>query len=154
MIQNTLSAALPGCDMPLAELSATDRLAEMEFFLSSDTAEIQRISGIDPGQYSEIYLRGFVDLIFRKDDRYYLLDWKTNRLPSYDSEQLQKEMKHHRYDVQARIYFQAMRKWLESVIPGFEPALHLGGAYYLFVRGMQPGSPEGILYLSPEELDV
>ena len=79
---------------------------------------------------------------------------ETNRLPSYGPEQLQKEMQHHRYDVQARIYFQAMRKWLAASIADFDPSTDLGGAYYLFVRGMKPETQNGILFLRPEELNV
>ena len=154
LIQNTVQSRLPGCSVALNQVPASDRLAEMEFFLSSNPEEIAGLTGVDLSEFKGIYLRGFVDLIFRRENRYYLLDWKTNRLPSYGPEQLQKEMQHHRYDVQARIYFQAMRKWLAASIADFDPSTDLGGAYYLFVRGMKPETQNGILFLRPEELNV
>ncbi|MEQ8350646.1 MAG: UvrD-helicase domain-containing protein [Leptospiraceae bacterium] len=154
MLRNTLTTVLPGAGVSLSSVPSRDLLAEMEFFITANPAELASWAGVDLSELNEVYLRGFVDLIFRVDNCYYLLDWKTNSLEAYDNEHLSREMKHHRYDIQARIYFQALARWLAITIPDFNPELHLGGAYYLFVRGMKNGSQEGIYYLSPEQLHV
>jgi len=70
------------------------------------------------------FLKGFIDLVFRHDGQYYFIDWKTNWLTNYESETLREAMMGHRYDLQASIYAEALRK---SGLPA--------RAIYLFVRG-------------------
>jgi len=97
-------------------------------------------------------LTGFMDLVLLHQGRYYVLDYKSNRLASYLPAQLQQAMLQHRYDVQAALYLLALHRLLKSRLPDYDPAQHLGGALYLFLRGIdQPGC--GLLQLSlPVEL--
>lgn len=103
-------------------------------------------------------LTGFMDLVLRHEGRYYVLDYKSNRLPGYDPKQLQQAMLAHRYDVQAVLYVLALHRLLKSRLTGYDFDQHIGGALYLFLRGVdQPGS--GLQHLSPpraliESLDV
>jgi exodeoxyribonuclease V beta subunit len=103
-------------------------------------------------------LTGFMDLVLRHAGRYYVLDYKSNRLPGYEPRQLQQAMLAHRYDVQAVLYVLALHRLLKSRLAGYDFDQHIGGALYLFLRGVdQPGS--GLLHLSPsreliESLDV
>jgi exodeoxyribonuclease V beta subunit len=93
-------------------------------------------------------LTGFMDLVLRHDGRYYVIDYKSNRLPGYSPEQLQQAMLAHRYDVQAVLYVLALHRLLKSRLTGYDFGQHVGGALYLFLRGVdQPGS--GLLHLSP-----
>jgi exodeoxyribonuclease V beta subunit len=102
-------------------------------------------------------LTGFMDLVLLHQGRYYVLDYKSNRLANYLPEALQQAMLHHRYDVQAALYGLALHRLLKSRLPDYDPAQHLGGALYLFLRGIdQPGC--GLLHLNLpvaliEELD-
>jgi exodeoxyribonuclease V beta subunit len=93
-------------------------------------------------------LTGFMDLVLRHEGRYYVLDYKSNRLPGYMPGQLQQAMLAHRYDVQAVLYVLALHRLLKSRLAGYEFDRHIGGALYLFLRGVdQPES--GLLHLSP-----
>ena len=147
MIRSTLQARLPGCQCSLDSVATADRLAELEFF----SAESNFLESLGMHLPTDLYLRGFVDLVFRVDERYYILDWKTNFIRAgYSRESLAREMAHHRYDLQAKIYFHALRKWLSARLPNFKAEKNLGGAHYIFLRGMPEG--EGVYYMSPEEL--
>ena len=93
-------------------------------------------------------LTGFMDLVLLHQGRYYVLDYKSNRLPGYLPAQLQQAMLGHRYDVQAALYLLALHRLLKSRLPDYAPQKHLGGALYLFLRGVdQPGC--GLLHLCP-----
>ncbi|TXT37986.1 MAG: exodeoxyribonuclease V beta subunit [Comamonadaceae bacterium] len=93
-------------------------------------------------------LTGFMDLVLLHEGRYYVLDYKSNRLPDYSAPSLQNAMLAHRYDVQASLYLLALHRLLKSRLPGYRYEQHIGGALYLFLRGIdQPGC--GMLNLSP-----
>jgi exodeoxyribonuclease V beta subunit len=93
-------------------------------------------------------LTGFMDLVLRHEGRYYVLDYKSNRLPDYASAALKTAMLTHRYDVQAVLYVLALHRLLKSRLPDYDFDQHMGGALYWFVRGVdQPGT--GMLALNP-----
>lgn len=86
-------------------------------------------------------LIGFMDLVLEHDGRYYVLDYKSNRLPVYDPAHLQAAILSHRYDVQYTLYLLALHRLLRSRLPGYDYDQHIGGALYLFLRGIdQPGA--------------
>ena len=71
----------------------------------------------------------------------YFLDWKTNLLADYSEPSLAHAMDEADYITQRRIYLRALRRWLGRQP---EPA-PIGGAFYLFLRGMaMPG--QGIVF--------
>ena len=93
------------------------------------------------------WLTGVVDLAMRlPDGRYVVADYKTNRLsdasgmPSYDSAAMQAAMLHGEYALQALLYQVGMHRILERRLAGYDPAVHLGGAAFLFLRGMAGSS--------------
>jgi hypothetical protein len=57
-------------------------------------------------------MTGLVDLTYRHDGKWYVLDYKSNRLPGYDAAALQRAMAHSEYDLQALIYTLALHRWL------------------------------------------
>lgn len=86
-------------------------------------------------------LIGFMDLVLEHEGRYFVLDYKSNRLPSYEPEQLQSSILAHRYDVQYTLYVLALHRLLKSRLPDYDYDQHVGGAIYLFLRGIdQPGA--------------
>jgi exodeoxyribonuclease V beta subunit len=86
-------------------------------------------------------LTGFMDLVFQVQGRYYVLDYKSNRLPDYTSDTLTQAMLDHRYDVQAVLYVLALHRLLKSRQPSYDYDQHMGGALYWFVRGVdKPGT--------------
>lgn len=102
------------------------------------------------------HLTGSIDGTFRvkqqgHPDRFVVVDYKTNRLGTwgepllgihYQSAELPKAMAHHDYPLQALLYTVALHRYLRWRLPDYDPALNLGGAVYLFLRGMQgEGTP-------------
>jgi exodeoxyribonuclease V beta subunit len=81
-------------------------------------------------------LTGFMDLVFEHAGRYYVLDYKSNRLPAYTAAALRQAMLAHRYDVQATLYLLALHRLLKARLPGYDYERHVGGAVYLFARGI------------------
>jgi exodeoxyribonuclease V beta subunit len=100
------------------------------------------------------YLTGSIDAVLRVRDpdgtpRYLVVDYKTNRLAPpdkpltlghYRPEAMVTAMFEHHYPLQLLLYSVALHRYLRWRHPGYDPDIHLGGAVYLFVRGM-PGPP-------------
>ncbi len=88
------------------------------------------------------FMKGFIDLIFQFEGRYYLVDYKSNFLGSrpnnYHHSQLEEIMTRKAYFLQYHIYTIALHRYLSVRIPNYRYEQHFGGVYYLFVRGMQP----------------
>ncbi len=158
----------------LADIQPGQRLDEIEFYLP--------VAGLKPYQVDQLlhsqnprfqfhevsgYLKGFIDLIFAHNGRYYVADYKSNHLGNrpqdYHPEALQQAMQEHRYDLQAWIYTLALDQLLRQRLPDYDPQQHLGGVFYYFLRGMpfaadaadaagletaQPSA--GIYYLPPD----
>ncbi|GAB3825907.1 UvrD-helicase domain-containing protein [Kribbella italica] len=98
------------------------------------------------GQSLRGYLTGSIDVVLRvPGDRFVVVDYKTNRLgdqelPStsgeYTQDQLGAAMLHSDYPLQALLYSVVLHRYLRWRMPGYDPAKHLGGVVYLYVRGM------------------
>ncbi|KPV39988.1 hypothetical protein AN478_07340 [Thiohalorhabdus denitrificans] len=104
----------------------------------------------------EGYLRGFIDLTFEVDGRYYLADYKSNRLgptpAAYTAEAMAEAVHQHGYTLQYLLYTVALHRFLDRHLPGYDYDRHFGGAYYLFLRGMDPrrGPGAGVYFDRPE----
>lgn len=98
-------------------------------------------------------MNGKIDLFFEQEGRYYVLDWKSNYLgptpEHYSPPALAVAMNESNYHLQYLIYTLAVRKYLESRIPGFDYHTQFGGIIYLFVRGIRTGSANGIFTAKP-----
>jgi exodeoxyribonuclease V beta subunit len=112
------------------------------------------------------HLTGAIDGVFRvrsqnSPDRFVVVDYKTNRLGTYGepleindySERgMATAMAHHDYPLQALLYAVALHRYLRWRLgDNYDPGQNLGGAAYLFVRGMigestpvSGGSPNGV----------
>lgn len=84
-------------------------------------------------------LKGFIDLVFEHDGRYYVLDYKSNWLggdaSGYDPVSMTQSMLDHRYDLQFTLYLFALHRLLKSRLADYDYDRHIGGAVYLFLRG-------------------
>jgi len=93
------------------------------------------------------YLRGFIDLVFRFGDRWYVVDYKSNHLGStphdYAPARLARVMDEHHYVLQYHLYTLAVHRHLRTRLPGYDYARDFGGILYLFLRGMDPDHPPG-----------
>ena len=98
-------------------------------------------------------LKGFMDLVFEHQGRFYVLDYKSNYLgdssEAYGSEALATAMIQHRYDLQYQLYTLALHRYLASRLPDYDYERHVGGVFYLFLRGMQAGGTQGIFATRP-----
>ena len=100
------------------------------------------------------FLRGFIDLTFRHDGRFYLVDYKANHLGSlaldYSRERLKDAMLRGQYFLQYHLYALALHRYLARRLAGYTYERHFGGAYYLFIKGMGPSlGASGVFYEKP-----
>lgn len=147
LVWNTLNTPIPNEDGPLVlgDLRQRDRLHEAEFTCRLELAA----EGL--GAPGDGYLRGFIDLLFLHGGRYYILDWKSNRLEAgYHVDSLTAGMDGAGYHLQYRIYTLAALRWLALQHgPGFDPQRHFGGVYYIFLRGMGRAPGSGVFFAPP-----
>lgn len=153
----------------LADLPRAATLREMEFLLPVEGAPRLTAQGLaaalraapSPGMPADYpdrvarlpfaawrgWLRGFVDLIYLHDGRFYVVDHKSNHLGAqaadYGPGALTAAMVHHHYILQYHLYALALHRHLRARLPGYDPAAHWGGVRYLFLRGMAPGHAPG-----------
>ncbi|MDA8483830.1 exodeoxyribonuclease V subunit beta [Pseudomonas resinovorans] len=87
--------------------------------------------------------KGFIDLVFEHEGRYYVADYKSNWLgtddAAYTREAMAATMASHRYDLQYVLYVLALHRQLRLRLPDYDYDRHLGGALYLFLRAPGPG---------------
>ena len=129
--------AIGGKVLLLREIKAFNRRAEAEFVVNR--AKVLGDDAVANDPQSESTFNGKIDLLVRPDGLggpVYILDWKTNSLPSYGTETLERAMTKSDYHLQYQFYTQAVRYWLRGA--------ELGGVAYLFVRaGEKSESLEG-----------
>jgi len=98
-------------------------------------------------------LKGFIDLVFEHDGKYYVLDYKSNWLgvddSAYTLDAMTDAVLEKRYDVQYVLYLLALHRLLKRRLPDYDPDQHLGGAVYVFLRGLQ-GPAAGTVFDRPE----
>ena len=106
------------------------------------------------------FLRGFMDLVFMHDGRYYLIDWKSNHLggsvEDYGQDALLKSMIRDNYILQYHIYCVALDQYLKQRLHGYNYDDHFGGGFYVYLRGVDParGPEYGIFRARPDEEDL
>ncbi len=91
------------------------------------------------------FLHGFIDLVTRHDGRWYAIDYKSNwlgpDLASYSEAAIARSMSQHGYQLQYLLYLTALHRLLRLRLPDYDYDRHIGGALYLFLRGMRPNAP-------------
>ncbi len=106
---------------------------------------------IEEVQWHKGFLKGVMDLVFCHNNLYYLIDWKSNWLgksvEDYTSEKMIVAMQQNHYYMQARIYQEALKRYLKLVdTRPFEEIY--GGCFYIFLRGLNgTNQSTGILSL-------
>ena len=84
------------------------------------------------------FVRGVIDLIVEHEGRYHVLDYKSDRLPSYAEDAVAGHVENN-YLVQARLYTLGALKAL-SIHDEAAYEARFGGLLYLFLRGLEPGT--------------
>jgi exodeoxyribonuclease V beta subunit len=159
LVARTLGAALPEgtrlCDLP-----PQARRAEMEFHFSLGAVSVDALlallhahgwlrdrHGFGARRRLEGLMTGKIDLVYTHGGRYYLLDYKSNRLPAYDPAAIARAMDDSEYTLQALIYTLALHRWLRFRLgAAYDYARDFGGVRYLFCRGLDPAAPANGLY--------
>jgi exodeoxyribonuclease V beta subunit len=95
--------------------------------------------------YSSAYLRGYVDLVFEHQNKFYIVDYKSNWLGADDDaylpESIAVSMREHQYDLQAKIYAAALKNFLASRLGANNVSTVYGGVLYLYLRAMKSSAP-------------
>ncbi len=133
--------------MTLGDIAST-----MKDYLPADDPMMGYADLLDdlPNDRFRGYLTGFIDLTAVVPDsdghgRYVVMDHKTNTLTKRGEEPavtdyaigpMRKAMENSHYLLQSLLYQVALHRYLQWRLPDYDPELHLGGSYYLFVRGM------------------
>ena len=159
---------VPG--LRLASVPRSRRLTELEFNLPARRLAAHALNETlaDLGypvprlgfQTLQGYLKGFIDLVFQHQGRFYVLDWKSNHLggdaDAYGQAGLAEAMTAHGYHLQGLLYALALQRYLRQRLPDYDHARHFGGVLYLFVRGVRPdwrdaaGRPAGVHFQRPD----
>jgi exodeoxyribonuclease V beta subunit len=96
-----------------------------------------------------------VDLVFEWQGSFYIIDYKSNLLGQssnfYAAEFLRKAMVSSAYPLQYLIYTVALHRYLQTRLLNYDYDQHMGGSYYLFLRGMRPEEAgSGVFYDLPD----
>jgi len=154
LLGHTLTVALPE-GVRLADVPADARRPEIEFQFSLAPTAVDALlallhrhgllrgrQGFGARRRLEGLMTGLIDLTYHHDGRWYVLDYKSNRLPGYGAAQLDEAMAHSEYDLQALIYTLALHRWLRFRLGDasdggtYDYARDFGGVRYLFCRGL------------------
>lgn len=172
LLKHILNADVQADDaaFKLSDIGREDVMHELEFDFPVSEFKPDGLNGILPGnrinvserfpQQIEGLMTGFVDLFFRYKGKYYVLDWKSNYLgptvEDYAPDKLDTAMTESNYHLQYMIYTLAAKKYLQSRLgEEFDFKRDFGGVFYLFLRGMREGTPNGVFYkkVTKEEME-
>ena len=165
MITRVVNALLgPADGLTLSRVGMADRLSEFEFYFPLQPTTPDMLSAVFAAHginncsdqfpehigklaFSPVrgFLKGFIDLVFRFKERFYLIDWKSNhlgnRVEDYTRERMAQEMEERFYLLQSNLYALALHQYLKKRLPGYRYRDHFGGVFYIFLRGVSP-NPE------------
>lgn len=169
-INDLLQIPLSAEGLALNQLCSTKKLIELPFYLPIrrplSAAQLNQLcKQYDPlsrqcGDLTfatiEGMLKGFIDLVFEWQGRFYIIDYKSNWLgedeTAYMQPALENAMRQHRYDLQYQLYSLALHRYLQQRLTDYDYHRDFGGVYYLFLRGMSKMHPQnGIFYYRPEQ---
>ena len=143
---------VPGTALALADLRPGQYQVEMEFLFSAQRVKVQQVDELVrratlAGQPRAALVadrlnglfKGFIDLVFEHEGRYYVVDYKSNWLgvdaSAYTQDAMTTAVLEHRYDLQYVFYLLALHRQLRARLPDYDYDRHVGGALYWFIRG-------------------
>jgi len=160
-IKTILSKNLPGNAGKLSEIDTYNKIAELNFSMKAKKIDLRQIKKIMDKKIHDFeteelpyrYINGAIDLVFLgKDEKYYILDWKSNSLSDFSQNGMEEAMLQHGYHLQYSIYAVALKRWLEQTHSDFDFKKHFGGAYYIFIRGANEENSNGIYFASGDSI--
>lgn len=165
MLLDVLSASLDPKlpEFTLGQIEPSARLHELEFYFplkQISAATLSTVFSAGNGLGAEAaadfaetigrlrfspsrgFMKGFIDLVCRFRERFYIIDWKSNflgdRPAHYHRDALAAVMRDQLYVLQYHLYSVALHQYLLLRLPGYDYETHFGGVLYLFVRGVDP----------------
>ena len=141
---------------------------EMEFWFASHNVDVlqldQRVrqhthggaarAGAEPSLLNGMF-KGFIDLTFEHEGRYYVADYKSNWLgaddTAYTEEAMTASILDNRYDLQYVLYLLALHRQLKARLADYDYDQHMGGALYLFLRGTR-SQGQGVFFTRPPRI--
>lgn len=158
------AAAAPLANIGLAQLEAF--VVEMEFWFTSHNVSTDHLDALvcahtlsarprPRAETNQIHglFKGFIDLVFVHEGRYFVADYKSNYLgddpDNYLPERIAEDIAKHRYDMQYSLYLLALHRHLRARLANYDPEQHLGGAVYLYLRGWD-GEGRGVHIERPD----
>lgn len=149
LVGHTLTVPLPEGGA-LHSLGEGERRAEIDFHFAIEPTTVPALlqllhahgvssarRGFGQRRRLEGLMTGMIDLTYVRDGRWYVLDYKSNRLPGYSPDLLAIAMRHSEYDLQALIYTVALHRWLRFRLgAAYDYERDMGGIRYLFCRGL------------------
>jgi exodeoxyribonuclease V beta subunit len=166
-LQHLLASPLHigGGQAPVVFEQLTQYRVEMEFWFASHKVDVLKLdelvrqythNGVARVAAEPVLLngmfKGFIDLTFEHDGRYYVADYKSNWLGVDDAAYTEKAMEQsildNRYDLQYVLYLLALHRQLKARLVDYDYDRHVGGALYLFLRGTRAPS-QGVYFARP-----
>jgi exodeoxyribonuclease V beta subunit len=173
-LQHLLSMPLRlGADVQSIALSGLDQpnqyRVEMEFWFACSKVDVAQMDALvrrythkgAPRAAAETVslngmFKGFIDLTFEHEGRYYVADYKSNWLgvddDAYTAQAMENAILDNRYDLQYVLYLLALHRQLKARLADYDYDRHMGGAVYLFVRGARATSQGAWFTRPPREL--
>ena len=161
---------LEDANVSLCDLKASQYQAEMEFLLGADNVDVESLDRLVTQHtfaakprprllQAQVHglLKGFIDLVFVYNQQYYIADYKFNALgdddTAYSQETLEAVMLDKRYDLQYALYLLALHRLLKNRLGAdYDYDRHVGGALYLFLRGINSPACGCVLDKPPKSL--
>lgn len=162
LVDHTLNASIRigSTVIRLSDLHRKDRIQELSFdyplsapleaygfnhlFAEDDGRRVNARAGAYEGM-----MNGIMDMFFRWEGKYYILDWKSNylgsRIEDYQGEVLREAMNGNNYHLQYLLYTLAADRYLSARLGSrYQYERDFGGIIYLFLRGVRRGASGGV----------
>jgi exodeoxyribonuclease V beta subunit len=154
-----------GGQAPVIFEQLTQYRVEMEFWFASHKVDVLKLdelvrqhthNGVARVAAEPVLLngmfKGFIDLTFEHEGRYYVADYKSNWLgvddAAYTEQAMEQSILDNRYDLQYVLYLLALHRQLKARLVDYDYDRHVGGALYLFLRGTRAAS-QGVYFARP-----
>ncbi|TGL57041.1 exodeoxyribonuclease V subunit beta [Leptospira kemamanensis] len=147
LLKNAMTAKIhlaTGNSISLSELKEEEKSAELKFHLFLQN--LLKENGASLTEGFEHYLKGAIDLVFVKDQKFYIVDYKSNLLPNndYSVEAVVSAVRDKGYLFQKSVYSFILFEYLKSLFGPSGALDKFGGVFYLFLRGMSGDKQTGI----------
>ncbi|WP_443696481.1 exodeoxyribonuclease V subunit beta [Pseudomonas sp.] len=156
-------------DQPMSLGQLGQYQVEMEFWFACHKVDVARMDALvrrythdgaprAPAEAASLngMFKGFIDLTFEHQGRYYVADYKSNWLgvdeEAYTEQAMTASILDNRYDLQYVLYLLALHRQLKARLPDYDYDRHMGGALYLFLRGTRAPSQGAYFTRPPREL--